>query len=266
MARTLRTLGAALLCASAVNSVGCMSTGHETGCDSGSCGGRPGHGGALLGGRDGSGISLQDKYNSCVDPCWPERYSYQARQEVLSPFANHVANGQALDQTLFNGDFEAGTATIHPGGLRKLDTIARRRPVDGKLFIQTSRDVPFDAAKVEDYAKTRTDLDSKRVAAVQAYLNASNPGRNLSFDIAVSDPADQQLPAQGPINATRGYAGRFASGIGSLQSGVAQSSVGGLATTANVTGGVGNLLVAPNAAAPGAGAGSPGGTGANGNR
>src|SRR5438477_7172793 len=83
----------------------------------------------------------------CVDPCWPERYNYKARQEVVSAFAPQVQNGHILDQTLYNSAFEAGTDKLTEGGREQLDVIVRRRPLpDPRVFLATARDVGFDAA------------------------------------------------------------------------------------------------------------------------
>ena len=53
----------------------------------------------------------------------------------------------------------------------KLDQIARRRPhPDPRVFLQTARDMAYDAGKPEDTRPSGTELDTKRVAAVQKYL------------------------------------------------------------------------------------------------
>src|SRR5262249_45349815 len=66
--------------------------------------------------------------NKCVDPCWPERYNYMARQEVYAASNPQIANGHVLDQTIWNWNFEKGSDKLHPSGLEKLDYIIRRRP------------------------------------------------------------------------------------------------------------------------------------------
>ena len=53
-------------------------------------------------------------YRDIVDPCWPERYNYMARQEVKEGFAPQVQNGHVLDQTVWNYHFEA-KKTGEPG-------------------------------------------------------------------------------------------------------------------------------------------------------
>src|SRR5437763_7237696 len=79
------------------------------------------------------------QYRDCVDPCWPERYSCEARHEVLASFSPQVANGHILDQTLWNWQFEPGTDRLNGAGMLQLDVLSRRRPVpDTRLFLQTA--------------------------------------------------------------------------------------------------------------------------------
>ena len=59
-------------------------------------------------------------YRDVVDPCWPERYNYVARQEVNAAFAPQVQNGHVLDQTVWNYDFEEGTDRLTAGGLERV--------------------------------------------------------------------------------------------------------------------------------------------------
>ena len=225
---------------------------------------------AALGGAFGSAgcmnsskSSLQSRYSEKVDPCTSERYSMQAREAALAPFEAHVTNGHVLDQYVQNGDFETGLDGLSPGGRVKLDTLTRKRPVDGHIFLQTARDLVYDASKPADYAKTSTELNAKRANAVVAYLNATTAGRGLAFDVTVIDPAEQLMPASGPANAVRGYPLRFTSGINGITNN-AQVGVGGAASTANVQ--PGNQGAAGATPGGGPGATTPGGPGAPGSR
>lgn len=220
---------------------------------------------ALLGGGFGSAgcmnsgrPSVQSKYDNLVDGCYPQRYGLAAREAALAPFEAHVNNGHILDQYVQNGDFELGTDKLTPGGLVKLDSLARKRPVDGHIVLQKTRDVAYDVAKPNDYAKLSGDLDAKRGVAITNYLNATTAGRNLAFDVTVMDPAEQLMPAAGPSNSVRGYAGRFASGIGAI-GGSGAVGAGGAASTANVLPGVGGPVLVPGATGPqgGQGGGNP---------
>src|SRR5262245_50118696 len=75
----------------------------------------------------------------CVDPCWPERYNYMARQEVYAASAPQIRNGHVLDQTVWNWHFKPGTDELHPAGMEKLDYIIRRRPqADCHVYVQTA--------------------------------------------------------------------------------------------------------------------------------
>src|ERR1700752_238363 len=132
----------------------------------------------------------QSRYANWVDPCWPERYNHTARAESLAPFANHVGNGEGLDHTLFNFHFDAGSEKLTPGGMQKLDYLTRRRPAPpSRLYLQTARDVAYDAAPNDKTAANRSDLDAKRLAAVQKYLAATTAGRGRgAVEIQVIDP------------------------------------------------------------------------------
>jgi len=124
------------------------------------------------------------------DPCWPDRYANESRAAVVANFQPQVENGHVLDQTVWNQHFEYGTEKLNGAGMDKLDQLARRRPhPDPKVFLQTARDVGYDAAKADDYVSKRQELDTKRVAAVQKYLTTSLTGRQVAFDIQVHDPA-----------------------------------------------------------------------------
>src|SRR6185369_17071235 len=67
-------------------------------------------------------------YHDLVDPCYPERYWAEARQNVHEALGTQVRNGHVLDQTVWNYHFEEGTAVLTPGGRERLNYIARRRP------------------------------------------------------------------------------------------------------------------------------------------
>lgn len=195
--------------------------------------------------------SVQDRYASYVDPCWPERYSYQARQAVLAPLAAQQVNGAVVDATLLEFMFESGTDNLLPGGRQKLDYLARKRPTPERtVYLQTARDLTYDPAAADKFAAGRQELDAKRVQAVQKYLAASTAGRGLTFDIQVVDLPDMTYAVQGPAAAVRGYPARFQSGLG------ASGLIGGPQTSS----GGSNVTVIP---IPG-GAGGPGGGGTGG--
>src|ERR671933_849451 len=109
----------------------------------------------------------------CYDPCWPERYDYMARQEVNAASAPQIHNGHVLDQTVWNWMFEPGSDRLTPGGLDHLAYPVRRRPSpDGQVYLQTAQDLAYDPAYPERFAEGRSDLDAKRIVAVQKYLTA----------------------------------------------------------------------------------------------
>lgn len=152
----VRTLAAACV-AGSIAAIGCQSTGE----------------------RDGA----------IYDRCWPQRYSHSARQAVVDGFAPQVQNGHVLDQTIWNYHFDAGTDKLSPSGLAKIESLVRRRPnADASVFIATAHDVTYDPADPEKYAETRRDLDVRRVAAIQKYLQVQMAGRSMSFDVQIHDP------------------------------------------------------------------------------
>jgi hypothetical protein len=153
-------------------------------------------------------------YRNVVDPCWPERYGYMARQEVYGAFAPQVGNGHVLDQTVWNWHFEPGSDKLHPAGLDHLVYLVRRRPKpDCTVYVQTAHDIAYDPAAPEKFVETRAELDAKRVQAVQKYLTAQTAGRHLDFNVQVHDPAEKDIQA---IQAGTSIQRRNASAQGTL--------------------------------------------------
>lgn len=203
MRRILKAAAAACAVAGGFGSVGCQSSGKAP---------------------------LDDRWAAYVDPCWPERYNYVARAEVLSPFAIHATNGAIIDSTLFTYHFEAGTDKLNPAGLERLDYLARKRPAPpAQLFLQTARDVAYDAAAPDKMVAARDDLNLGRTEAIKKYLAASTAGRGLNFEVQVIDPQDMAIRAEGPANAARGWPGRFMSGIQGVNSNNFSGAGGGVA-------------------------------------
>lgn len=154
-----------------------------------------------LGGLASSGCVHHDKdvYSKVADPCWPDRYAAESRQRVISQFEPQVANGHVLDQTIWNIHFEQGSEKLNSAGMDKLDQLARRRPSpDPIIYMQTSRDIAYDSDKPANYVTKRTDLDTKRVQAIQKYLEASLTGRAATFNVQVHDPAYPGIEGAAP--------------------------------------------------------------------
>jgi hypothetical protein len=197
------------------------------------------------------------KYADVVDPCYPDRYNQVARAELIGAFAPQVHNGHILDQTLFNEHFESGTGNLNACGMAKLDYLVQRRPCpDPKIFLATARDLTYDAAKPNDYADNRRDLDVKRTAAVHAYLAAQTVGRPMPFDVVVHDPAPVGMRAEEMVLAIRSQRGgaRGTIGAGLL-------SAGGSAAN---TGSTGAIAINNSSQTAGQGGGSGGGMGGTG--
>lgn len=141
----------------------------------------------VAGGLVAAGCQSTEKHG---DPCWPDRYANEARQLTVASFQPQVDNGHILDQTIWNLHFEYASDKLNGAGMDKLDQLSRRRPTpDVHIFLQTTRDIAYDAEKPADYAAKRIELDTRRVAAVQKYLKATLTGRELTFDVQIHDPA-----------------------------------------------------------------------------
>jgi len=184
-------------------------------------------------------------YHDLVDPCYPERYNFQARKEVVASYSPQIQNGHVLDQTVWNYDFDAGTDRLTSGGLEHLAYMARRRPApDTTVYLQTAQDVAYDPAKADELATKRQDIDAKRAVAIQRFLNAQTNGRRGEFTVLIHDPSEV------------GVTGAWASGennqlLGQSTGGLFQVGGGGGAGA-----GVGPAAAIGAAAGAGAAAGS----------
>jgi hypothetical protein len=135
-------------------------------------------------------------YRDLVDPCYPQRYEYLARQEVHAAFGPQVANGHVLDQTIWSEMFEPGTDKLTAAAQYQLGIIARRRPhPDPIVYLQTAQDVAYDPAAPEKLVEVRQDLDARRVVAIQKFLNAEGAGCNATWQVLVHNPSEVGLPA-----------------------------------------------------------------------
>ena len=135
-------------------------------------------------------------YYDVVDPCYPTRYNYAAKQEVKASLGPQVQNGHILDQTVWNYHFEPGTAVLTPGGIDHLAYLARRRPMpDPNIYLQVAQDIAYDPAAPEKTADARAKLDGERMKAITDFLNTQTAGRNVAFNIVRHDPADTGMGA-----------------------------------------------------------------------
>jgi hypothetical protein len=145
------------------------------------------------------------QYRQLVDPCWPDRYNAEARLSVRETFGAEVHNGHVLDQTVWNYHFEvdpktgAPTDKLNAAGREHLKYLTRRPPVaDPNLFLQTAQDIPGARTLPPDkLAQVRSDLDNKRIAAIQRYLASlmSGRGQMVAFDVTIHDQAEVGIAA-----------------------------------------------------------------------
>jgi hypothetical protein len=171
-------------------------------------------------------------YQDLVDPCYPQRYRYMAETEVHQAFDPQVSNGHVLDQTIWNYHFERGTDRLTPGGMEHLAYLARRRPApDPVVYLQMAQDVPYDPAVPAEFVKARTNLNERRIQAVEKYLGAQTAGRPVTFEVRVHDPAEagySAIPANISVQAMyTGYRGNLPASGGA---GATNVSGGGGAT------------------------------------
>jgi hypothetical protein len=167
-------------------------------------------------------------YRDLVDPCYPERYEYMARNEVHGAFAPQVQNGHVLDQTIWNWHFEAGTDRLTAGGLEHLAYLARRRPQpDCVVYLQTAQDVCFDPLAPEKMVEARADLDARRKLAIEKFLMAQTAGRPVEFTVLLHDPAEVGLSAIWVNNAVQQMYARPRGGLVGGGGGGGASVIGG---------------------------------------
>ncbi len=154
-------------------------------------------------------------YYDVVDPCYPTRYNFAARKEVCEARYQQVHNGHILDQTVWNWQFKPGTDELNTAGKEHLIYLLRLRCCpDQCIYLATAEDVvecpanshtdlTYDPEHPEKFAEARADLDSRRIVAIQKYLNAQTSGRGLAFHVTVHDPAEPNMPAEPIGNALR---------------------------------------------------------------
>jgi hypothetical protein len=225
----IRAATAAAILTCGLASVGCVSTG-STGCG--------GSTGAYGNGKGNCG----DHYRNFVDPCYPERYEYAARQAVIAPFAQQVHNGYVMNLTIWNYYFETGSDKLTLAGYEKLDSLARVRPgPDSKLYLQTARDLPAntDPAKAPDL---RADLDVKRATAIQKYMSSQPAfGGPVAYEIYVHDATPTGINAEMGLRAYNGSFQGYRGGVSGGGTGVLGTGGATNLTTPTTSGGAGTV-------------------------
>jgi hypothetical protein len=186
-------------------SVGCMhKSGSTANCGNG--------GGCGNGSGDASG-GCGARYRNWVDVAWPERYNYAARQAVVAPFAQQVATGHFINQSLWNWYFEPGSDKLTPGGMEKLDSLARATPSsDPRLYIQTAHDIAVTNDNMDKVAALRNDLNARRAASIKKYM-ATQFGPAIEYEVFVHDAPVPGIYGPFVAGAFRGQAAGYQGGI-----------------------------------------------------
>jgi hypothetical protein len=155
-------------------------------------------------------------YKELVDPCYPDRYNWQAQETVCELLGTQINNGHILDQTVWNSHFETGKAKLTKGGQDYLDRLIRRRPhPDPVIYLATAHDITYiPDAPVEVYVQARRKLDLERIESIQKYLAAQTAGRNLSFQIYVHDPDQPYVGAAPMLGSMLGVTSTFKGTMG----------------------------------------------------
>jgi hypothetical protein len=168
-------------------------------------------------------------YKDVVDPCYPQRYDWQAQEEVCEPFGTQINNGHILDQTLWNHYFDDGKARLTAGGRDKLDQIVQRRPFpDPVIYLATAHDIRYQPdAPPETYVQARRKLDSDRIEVVQKYLAAITPPRNVPWQIYVHDPMVPSLRATAMAVSITGNTKSFTGSMAGAGGGAGSGAPGG---------------------------------------
>jgi hypothetical protein len=172
-------------------------------------------------------------YRNWVDVSYPERYECQARESVTAALTTQAQNGHVLDQTIWNVDFDPGTARLTVAGMKHLTSLGRRRPTpDTVIYLQTANDIEVDPEQPEGLAKKRIELDMARKESVERYLTAET---GLQFEVVMPhNPAVPYLFGKEADSIVRDITG---SAIGTMKGTTGTSTSGGAGAGGSTSGG-----------------------------
>ena len=188
-------------------------------------------------------------YHDLVDPCYPERYEFLARQEVNASMAPQMHNGDILNRTVWNYHFEPGSDKLTPGGQEQLKYMVRMRPhPEPVVFLQTAEDITYDPSAHEKYTIARAELNSRRCQAVHSFLTAYTAGAvpckvvihdqpEVGFAAAPLGGATYILPNKDGWGSWQKFSTRFSGKLPRAETGGAAPTLGGLGTTGGSGGG-----------------------------
>ena len=143
-------------------------------------------------------------YRDCVDPCWPERYNFMARDSVRAIHNAQADKGHILDQTVWNWMFEVDAKTggpsdrINAAGIEHLKYLSRRQPApDFHIYLQNAQDVAYsDAVAPEIIVKQRNFLNDRRIASIQRFLATQSAVHGGgAYQVAIHDFAPPGINA-----------------------------------------------------------------------
>ena len=97
-----------------------------------------------------------------------------------------------------------------------MDYVPANGAPDPMVFLQTAQDIAYSANAADKFTTDRNALDTKRIQAIQHYLNSHTAGRSLVFQVAVHDPGEVGISAT-PVQ--QSISRLNASSVGTLPSG-----------------------------------------------
>jgi hypothetical protein len=166
-----------------------------------------------IGCANGTGATLEDRYRNAYDVSWPDRYDYAARESVLAPFAQQVATGHFIDQTIWNWYFEYQSDKLSRGGIDKLNALARETPgADPVIYLQTARDLEVTPENTDKFNALRENLDARRAASIKKYMG-TQPGVGVSYVVKVHDAPVPSIYGPFGVAAFNGQKSGFKGGI-----------------------------------------------------
>lgn len=116
----------------------------------------------------------------------PMRYREAARASLCAALQAQADRGRQLELTVWNHYFEPKTAELTESGRAMLDRFSRRYAHCGQLFLETARDLTYEATNAARFDRDRAELNAKRLDSVATYLRSVHHRELLA--VQVHDP------------------------------------------------------------------------------